>query len=95
MGCAKSNLKDIYNICIPKKKIFNKKIEIYEFDYLSYCNKCDFLGTDKTITHCDICNRCHNVLKYIHCTKCNLCLNPHSDRDIIIHRKVHKNIKNI
>jgi hypothetical protein len=85
MGCAKSKIDDI----IPDKSICNR---YYEYDYLTYCTKCDYLGINRKTFHCFICNKCHEILQYIYCSVCEICVNPHSDIDIINHRKIHENV---
>jgi len=90
MGCEKSSLKYVYLQEINKNIIFN--IEEYEYSHLTYCTKCDIVGTKNIVLHCDICDKCHHISQYLHCTICNICINPNSDRDFIRHRKLHNNL---
>ena len=95
MGCGKSSLNPICLPEITRYNLFNINIEpcqTYDYSYLTYCIKCDILGINKKIIHCDIYDRCHDIIKYIHCNICNVCLDPHSDYDTIRHRKLHKKL---
>lgn len=97
MGCGKGSLKHGCLTNIPESVSLNIDINIksyhtYEYNYLTYCIKCDVLGLNKKTIHCDACDRCHNILKYLHCTVCNICVNPSCDHDYIRHRKLHNNL---
>jgi hypothetical protein len=86
MGCVGSSLNDVYTLSVQDLIVSNSNDD----HLLTYCIKCDIVIIKIKISHCAICDRCHDTNQYLHCDICNICVNPISDIDFIKHRKLHK-----